>query len=140
MTPKRKALVRAFGLAAAVVFAAVGLCFLIVPAGVLDLFSRLSGPLGFTPAAASAPSPFFVALAASYMFVVTILALQMHRHPEDGVYALILAQAKLASATISLVLFFAASRALILLVNVVVDGLIGLSALLLAGWMKRDEA
>lgn len=140
MTPRRRTLVRTFGLVAAVIFAAVGLCFLILPAGVLGLFNRLSGPLGFAPAAAAAPSPFFVALAAAYMFVVTTLAFQMYRHPEDGGTASVLAQAKLASAAFSLVLFFAASRALILLVNGVVDGLIGLSVLVLANGIKRDEA
>lgn len=138
MTERRRPLVRSAGLAAAVVFAAVGLCFLLAPADVLVFFNRLSVPLGFSPSPA-APSPFFVALAASYMFVVTVLALGLFRRPENPLFASILAQAKLASAAFSLFLFVSEGRFLILLANGVVDGLIGLGALWLAGWMRRSR-
>jgi hypothetical protein len=136
---KAISLARTAGLAAAAVFAAVGLCFFLLPGGVLGFFNRLSGPLGFAPAPAAA-SPFFVALASAYMFIVTMLALNMHRHPGNPAFASLLAQAKLASAGLSLILFFAAGRPLILLVNAVVDGSIGLGAAWLAGRLRREDA
>lgn len=130
---------RTAGLAAAVVFAAVGLCFLIFPSGVLAFFNTLSDRLGFALSPTSAP-PFFVALAAAYMYVVTFLAFMMYRRPENRAYSSTLAQAKFASAIISLILFFAAGRFLILLVNAVVDGLIGSAAAQLARGAGRKSS
>jgi hypothetical protein len=133
------AVARAAGLAAAVVFAAVGAVFFLAPGGVLRFFNRLSAPLGFAPAP-EAPSPFFVGLAAAYMFVVTVLAVKVHRRPGEPVFASLLAQAKFASATLSLILFFAEARHFILLVNGIVDGLIGLGAAWLAAAVRRRDA
>jgi len=139
MAKRPLSLYRSAGLAAAVVFAAVGVCFFLVPDRILGLFNQLSGPLGFA-AAPAAPSPFYVALAAAYMFVVTMLALNMYRRPDNPLYASILAQAKFASSALSLILFFSAGRFLILLVNGLVDGFIGLAAAWLAGWGGRKDA
>ena len=139
MTERATAFYRTASLAAAAVFAAVGLCFLLIPGRVLLFFNGVSRPLGFPPAPSSV-SPFFIALAAAYMYVVTVLAFGMYRHPESRIYPSLLAQAKFASALLSLILFFAAGRCLILLANGIVDGLIGLAVVALAARGRPKDA
>ncbi|MEN6312523.1 MAG: hypothetical protein ABFD80_13425 [Acidobacteriota bacterium] len=122
--------------ALALVFAAVGLLFLIAPDGVTSFFNSLPVPLRLRPA----PAPgrgLFVVLAGAYMVVVTLLAVRAARHSEDKTPAVLLAQAKLASSALSFVVFFTASPYLILLANGIVDGGLGLAVLLLAGALKR---
>lgn len=132
MTERITTLYRRGSLAAAAVFAAVGLCFLLIPGRVLLFFNGLSRPLGLPPSP-TAVSPFFVALAAAYMYVVTALAYLMYRRPESRAYPPLLAQAKFASALLSLILFVATGRFLILLINGIVDGFIGMAVVALAG-------
>ena len=108
----------------AAVFAAVGGVFLAAPGSVISFFNSLSGPLGMRPAPASGPS-LFSALAAAYMYLVTILAWNMARRPEEDIFPRLLVHAKLASAIVSLGLFFASTPYLVFLANGLVDGLIG---------------
>lgn len=114
--------VAAYGMAA--VFAAVGGVFLTAPGSVVSFFNSLSGPLGMRSAPAAGPS-LFSALAAAYMYLVTILAWNMARRPEEDAFPRLLVHAKLASAIVSLGLFFASGPSLVFLANGVVDGLIG---------------
>jgi hypothetical protein len=117
-------------LALAVIFAAVGLTFLLLPGGVISFFSRLSETLGFRPAP-PAGADFFLILAVGYMTVVTFLAWQMYRHPHEKTFPLILTVAKVASSVVSFAFFIVLAPYLIYLVNGLVDGLIGAVVLLL---------
>ena len=114
----------------AVSFAAVGLLFLAFPGGVPAFFNKLSAPLGFRAAPAAGPQ-FYLVLAAGYMYVVTLLAGLMFRHPEEAAYARLLVQAKLASSVLSLGFFLLHQPYLIYLGNFLVDGLVGLLVLAL---------
>ncbi len=116
------------GLCAA--FALVGTVFLLAPDAVLALFDGWSRRPGL-PAFGGPADPFFIALAVAYMYVVTVLAWAMFRHPRDTAAARLLAQAKLASAAVSFGLCVLRQPYLVLLVNGVVDGGIGAFVLLL---------
>lgn len=129
-------LYKIFSLAAAVVFAAVGLLFLFFPAAVLVFFNSLSGYCGL-PAAPLESSGFYLILAAAYMYLVTLLAILMFLNPEQSIYPFLLGQGKLASSLISVFLFFTHQYYLIYLANFLVDGLIGIAALLLMRWRKQ---
>lgn len=109
----------------AVVFAVVGLIFLLMPAGTLRFFNDLSAPLGLQPSPVEGIS-FYLILAVGYMYLVALLAWFMARHPENRFFPLLLVNAKLASSVLSLVFFLGFHRSLIYLTNGVVDGLIGL--------------
>ena len=125
-------------LSLAIAFAIVGCLFLIAPGGVLGFFNRLSGAMGFERSADQGPG-LYVTLAVAYMYVVTVLAFFMYRHPENGVFPLLLVHAKSASALVSL-WFFAFHRPyLVLLVNGVVDGAIAAGVFLLRRNAGRDR-
>ena len=125
MNDRMAACRKAFALAMASVFAVVGAIFLFLPGGTLALFNSFSERLGL--ARGPAEGSFFVVLAAAYMAVVTVLAWRLFRSPEDRASAGLLVLAKLASSALSFALFVASARWLILLVNGVVDGAIGLA-------------
>ena len=129
MTEQSRSAYRAFGLGMAVVFAAVGAIFVLIPGETLGFFNAMSRRLGMAEGP-TGPS-FFVALAGSYMYVVTALAWLMYRSPGDKIYPLLLAQAKLASSVLSLALFAFRAPWLIFLANGIVDGAIGLVVLAL---------
>jgi len=124
---------RAVAYGMAVVFAAVGTVFLVAPGGVIAFFNGLSGPLGFRPAPVSGAS-LYSALAAAYMYVVTVLAWNMARRPEEEVFSRLLVHAKLASALVSFGLFAVCRPHLVLLANGIIDGFIGASVLI---WFRR---
>jgi hypothetical protein len=80
------------------------------------------------------PSPviginFYIALAVAYMYLVALLAFLMYRNPENMNYPLLLANGKLASSILSLYIFAVYQPFLILAVNCLVDGLLGVAAL-----------
>jgi hypothetical protein len=129
---------RVLGYALAVVFAAVGLGFLVAPGGVIDFFNTLSRPLGMEASPVSGRS-FYLVLTAAYMSVVTLLAWKMGRQPENRAYSVLLAQAKLASSLISFGFFAFHGPFLIYLVNGLVDGAIGAVVYQIAG-RKRVES
>lgn len=123
---------RVLGYGLAAVFAAVGLGFLIAPGGVTVFFNTLSRPLGME----SSPMPgrsLYLVLTAAYMSVVTLLAWNMARQPENRAYSVLLAQAKLASSLISFGFFAFHGPFLIYLVNGLVDGAIGAAVYQIAG-------
>ncbi len=107
----------------AVVFAVVGLIFLLAPAGVLRFFNELSIPLGMQTAPVEGAG-FYVALSVGYMYVVALLAFLMFRHPDNPAYPTLLIHAKAASSVLSLFLFIVFASYLILLLNCLVDGMI----------------
>jgi len=116
-------LYRAAALAMTAGFVIVGVLFLAVPDGVLTFFNRLSGPLGL-PEAPPVGCPFFLVLATGYMYLVSLLAWLMFRHPENKTFPLLLVQGKLATSLLSLVFFIFHRPFLIYLANFLVDGLI----------------
>ena len=116
---------KTFALILVVTFAVVGAIFLFLPGGTLAFFNSLSERVGL--AQGPAEGSFFVVLAAAYMAVVTVLAWRLFRSPGDQASAGLLVLAKLASAVLSLAVFAASARWLILLVNGVVDGALGLA-------------
>jgi hypothetical protein len=67
---------------------------------------------------------FYHILAVGYMYLVTLLAFFMYRHPEDMRFPLLLTHAKLASSILSLALFLFHERYLIYITNFIVDGFI----------------
>jgi hypothetical protein len=116
-------LYRAAALALTAGFLIVGALFLAVPGGVLSFFNRLSGPLGM-PEAPPVGRPFFLVLASGYMYLVSLLAWLMFKHPENKVFPFLLVQGKLATSLLSLGFFLAHRPFLIYLANFLVDGLI----------------
>jgi hypothetical protein len=116
-------LYRASALILAACFLLVGIIFLFFPAGVFSFFNLLSRALGM----AEAPfvgGGFFLVLASGYMFLVSLLAWLMFRHPENGSFPSLLAQGKLATSLLSLGFFLVHRPYLIYLANFLVDGLI----------------
>lgn len=130
---------RAVSLAMAVSFGAVGLVFFVLPERTIELFNRLSPPLGLSPAPVQAGS-FFPVLALGYMYLVALLAGWMFKRPGNPLLPMLLAQAKFASSILSLVFFFGRSPYLICLANAVIDGGIGALALWLFFLQKRRAA
>jgi hypothetical protein len=114
---------RAAALAMTAGFVIVGVLFLGIPDGVLSFFNRMSGPLGL-PEAPPVGRPFFLILASGYMYLVSLLAWLMFRHPENKTFPLLLVQGKLATSLLSLVFFIVHRPFLIYLANFLVDGLI----------------
>ena len=81
---------------------------------------------------------FYPLLAVAYMYIVTVLAFLMYRHPENKAFPLLLTHGKLASSILSLALFLVHERYLIYITNFVVDGFIGVIVLLFYLKMNRD--
>ncbi len=126
-----------FSLAAAVIFAFVGLVFLFAPDAVLVLFNKISAYFGL-PEAPLQGAGFYLILASAYMYLVALLAHLMYRYPGHRIYPFLLAQGKLASSLISIYLFLRHQPYLIYLVNFVIDGFIGVAALYLMKMKKTD--
>jgi len=114
---------RVAALVLAASFLLVGALFLAVPDGIIGFFNRLSGPLGLSEAPPVGHS-FFLVLASGYMYLVSLLAWLMYRHPKNSAFPLILAHGKSASSLLSLLFFLTQGRFLIYLANFLVDGLV----------------
>lgn len=121
----RPALVRMTGFSLAGTFAAVGIIFLAIPEKVLAAFNWLAAGIGW-PESTTQGYTLYLALAAGYMYLVTILAWKIARSPGERVYPTLLVQAKGASALICLGLFALQGHYLLYLANFVVDGAIAL--------------
>ncbi len=129
-------LYRIFSFLAFITFAVVGLIFLFIPGNVLVFFNTLSGYLGMSPSATEGVN-FYLILAVSYMYLVTVLAFLMYRHPENKWLPLLLTHGKFASSILSIGLFLFHQPYLIYLTNFMVDGLIGIGALFFYLRLKR---
>ncbi|MEN6348703.1 MAG: hypothetical protein ABFD08_04800 [Syntrophomonas sp.] len=123
-------------LSLAVIFAVVGLLFLLAPSGVLGFFNIVSKYLGMAPSTEQG-SNFYLILAVGYMYLVTLLAYFMYRNPEDSKFPLLLANGKLASSILSIFMFILHKPYLIYITNGVVDGFIGLLVIFIYLKMKR---
>jgi len=118
---------RIASLGAAAMFAAVGSVFLFFPDVPLIFFNGMSGSFGLQAAPLNGGG-FYLALAAAYMYIVTLIAVMMWRDPLQPLYPMMLANAKFASSAASLYLFAVCGRYLIFFANFIVDGFIGVLA------------
>ena len=121
--------IRLGGAGMAATFAVVGVIFVAIPDQVLAAFNYLARGIGW-PQSPTEAHTVFLALAVGYMYVVTVLAMQMARRPTERAWPWVLAQAKAASAVLSLALFVAGGWYLICLANFIVD-----AAIAAAVWM-----
>ncbi len=123
-------LYRAFCLALAIAFAAVGFMFGAIPDEVITFFNKMSMTLSFRPCPSDG-CKFYLILAVAYMYIVTVLAVMMYRFPANKYFPILLINAKLASSFMSFVFFMVHSRYLVYLINFIVDGFIGVLVLVL---------
>jgi hypothetical protein len=123
-------------LSLAIVFAVVGLIFLIIPNTVLMFFNDISNYLGMPQSSVQGVN-FYLVLAVGYMYLVTLLAYFMYRCPQDKRLTLLLANGKLASSILSLYFFLMLQPYLIYIINCIIDGLIGILVLFLYLRMKK---
>jgi hypothetical protein len=110
-----------FSLLLSLVFAVVGLTFLFMADGVLIFFNAISEYLGM-PTSSSQGTTFYFILAVGYMYLVTLLAYLMYRHPENKYFLWLLIHAKTASSILSILLFLLHQQYLIYITNALVDG------------------
>ncbi len=122
----------------AIIFAAAGLLFLLAPQAVIGFFNSASALLGMREIPRTGTG-FYHAVAAAYMYTVTLLAFMIYRKPHDRLPAFILANAKLASAIFSFLLFTISAPYLIFLVNGIIDCAIGIGVLILSRHYARPS-
>ncbi len=119
-------------------FAITGILFLVLPDKVIAFFNTLS----VFPGLLQSPVidwNFYLILAAGYMYLVTVLAFLMFRHPQNRQFPLLLTHAKLASSILSLVFYLLHAHYLIYLANFIIDGVIGIIVLTLYLKMRKTE-
>ena len=114
-----------FAILCMVIFAIVGLTFLFIPEGVLSFFNFFSRMLNIREMPVTFPG-FYLILSVAYMYIVTVISFFIYRDPENPLPLFLLANAKIASSLLSLLLIFLDGFYLIYLVNLIIDGLIGL--------------
>jgi hypothetical protein len=116
----------------------VGLIFLFIPDKVLVFFNNLSSYLGM-PLSSVEAFDFYLILAVGYMYLVALLAFLMYRHPENKYFPLLLANGKIASSILSLLLFVIHQPYMIYITNCLIDGLIGIVVLAFYLKLKRER-
>lgn len=121
-----------------IVFVIVGMVFLFIPNQVLIFFNNISRYLGMEQSPVQGVN-FYLILAIGYMYLVSLLAYLMYRHPENIYFPLLLANGKLASSILSLCLFIVHKPYLIYIFNCIVDGLIGIMVWILYFKLKREH-
>ncbi len=129
---------RGLSLSLMLVFAATGLLFLFFPSGVVAFFDSVSASWGM-PKAATGGTSFYVVLSVGYMYVVTLLAFMMYRHPGNRIFPFLLINAKASSSLLSLALFLVRANYFIYLANFIVDGAIAAAILVLYLNMRRTS-
>jgi len=114
----------------ALTFAVVGLLFIAVPSGVLDVISDLGNWIGSFPRAPHTQEDLWLALAFAYMVVITGICLVVQA---DVVryrpLLLVLAAGKTASSLGSLAFYLIDQHVFIYLLNFLVDGFLALFSL-----------
>lgn len=128
-------MVKSISLALSVIFAVVGFIFLFTPDGVVNFFNAFSPSFGLPESPVQATG-LYVALAVGYMYLVTLLAYLMYKHPENPYFPLLLINGKSASAFISLLLFVLHQPYLMFITNCIVDGIIATGVWILYRKMK----
>jgi nitric oxide reductase large subunit len=125
----------------AVTFAVVGILFVAVPSGVLDVISDVGEWLGNDTRAPHTQEYFWLALAFAYMVVITgICVLAQSDVVRYRPLLLVLAAGKTASSLGTLAFFLIQEQVFICLLNFLVDGflaLLALSLFVLAGRIGR---
>lgn len=119
-------------------FAVVGILFIAVPNGVLDVISDLGDAIGSFPRAPHTVEKFWLALAFAYMVVITGICLvaqsDVRRHRP---MLLVLVAGKTASSLAALGFFVFDDNVFIYLLNFIVDGFLAISALWLWSLIGR---
>ena len=119
-------------------FAITGILFLGLPDKVMVFFNILSSSIGMPQSPVSGWN-FYLILAVGYMYLVTVLAFMMFKHPENHHFPLLLTHAKLVSSILSLVLFLLQDHYLIYMANFIIDGVIGIGVLTMYVKMRKME-
>ena len=112
----------------AILFAVVGIIFLFLADGVLEFFNSVANFSGMKLSPVQGVD-FYLILAAGYMYLVSLTAYMMYRHPYNPYFPLLLTNAKLASSVLSLGFFIFHQPYPIYLTNFIVDGFIGVQVL-----------
>ena len=135
----RQEVYTSISLTLALVFAIVGMVFLVVPEGVCSLFNTFSRTFGMIESNEQGAG-FYQILAVGYMYVVSLLAFMMYRHPDNKEFLWTLINAKSASSALSFLFFVLLYSYLIFLSNGIVDGAIACGLLILRakskGWQQ----
>jgi len=126
------------GLFLSVIFGAAGLVFLVIPNKVLIFFNDISPFLGFRESPVEGVG-FYLILAAAYMYLATLLAFMMYKHPENPSFSFLLISGKSASSIISFIVFIIHYQFLIYLINGIVDGLIAVGLIFLSRRTHRGS-
>jgi len=116
---------RYLSLGMSIIFGLVGILFLTVSDGVVNIFNRLSEVIGMAQTAPGG-GHFYVILSVAYMYAVALIAFLMYRNPKDAAFPFLLFNAKIASSLVSILLFVADRWILIYITNGIVDGLIAM--------------
>ncbi len=113
-----------------IAFAVVGLLFLFFSDGTLALFNRVSESIGLQGGPEEAAG-FYLGLAVSYMYLVSLIAFLMWRYPQDRRLPLLLINGKAASSLFSAGFFVFDHPLLIYGTNAIVDGAIAAGVFIL---------
>ena len=130
---------KAIGMALSVLFAVVGLIFLLMPDDVIVLFNGISRICGMEESPVQGYT-FYLILAVGYMYLVSLLAFMMYLHPEDKRFVWLLINAKAASSIVSMIMFVVQRQYLIYAANAIVDGLIAVLLTVLYKKLKVERA
>jgi hypothetical protein len=125
-------------LSLSIIFGMVGLVFLVIPENVLIFFNRISPLFGFMESPVQGVG-FYLILAVAYMYLVTVLAYLMYKHPENPSFSFLLISGKSASSILSFIIFIIHYQFLIYLTNGIVDGLIAIGVFLLSRKAHRGK-
>ncbi len=116
----------------AITFAVVGILFIAVPSGVLDVISDVGEWFGNNNRAPHTQEDLWLALAVAYMVVIAGICLVAQADPvRDRPLLLVLAAGKTASSLGSLAFFVIDGQVFIYLLNFLVDGFLSLLSLYL---------
>jgi hypothetical protein len=121
------------------IFAVVGFTFLFFTNGVLVFFDSIAAHIGMKQSPVQGIN-FYLILASGYMYLVSLLAYMMYKHPDNHYFPHLLANAKLASSVLSLCFFIAHEPFLIYITNCIVDGSIGLLVLYFYLKIKKGQS
>ena len=114
-----------------ILFAIVGLIFLLAPDSVILTMNGISRTLSMRETSVQGFS-FFLVLAVAYMYLVALLAYMMFLHPDNTFFPWMLTNAKAATAILSICLIVLHGAYLIYFINGIVDGAIALGVLMLS--------
>ena len=130
---------RTFSLLMAIIFVLVGCIFLFFADGVLEFFNSIATYTGMKLSPVKGVD-FYLILAVGYMYLVSLLAYMMFRHPDNPYFPLLLTNAKLASSVLSLCFFILHQPYPIYVINFIIDGMIGLLVLYFYFKIRKRQA